>query len=918
MNYKKTTLSLLIALSFGASAQNNIASNTISMDVKSITTSGAPSFVTGQLGIVKNNNKLAVLTTILNTEPSFGYSGKETFKIKRRWVDNLGNEHTRYKQLINGLPVYGTSMTLHTRKASQTTSSNGQSATTQTQSNVYALTGQLAKVKKTKNQAMTSTLSASDILSYANQIGKVHSTPELSYVYKALSSETILAWKVDVSFTNEKELAREFVFFDAETGNVVTRHAKLHSAKSIRTYSLDNSEDQSSFPGRLVCTDNQSCEDQSAQRAHDGAAKVYDYYQTKFGRDGIDDKGMTTISSVHLGNQVNNAYWTGSQIIYGDGDGNQFTDLTKDFDIIAHELTHGVTQKTANLTYQNASGALNEAFSDILGISAEAWKNGASVPHWTLGGDAYTPNIPNDGLRYMNNPTQDNRSKDYYPERTPFESYPTQQNDYGGVHTNSGIANLAYALLVEGGQHPRNKTTAQVPGIGLEKSEKIFYQALTQYLNESSNFSDAREATELAAADLYSESEKTAVSTAWCAVGVGECPTSTPDPTPDSELENGVIVNVSGNAQQVSYFTLEVPTGATNLSIATTGGSGDVDLYVKALSKPTTESYDCRPYQDGNEESCDISDIQSGTYHVMLVGYTDYANVSLKASFDEDDSSTPTNPVITLANSVSTNASGDAGNEQLYQLSVPKNAAGLSFTTTGGSGDVSLYVQATTAPTSQDFECSSSTINSNQESCQINNAQEATYFMLLKGESAYNNVAVTASYTVENDNGIVSLDNNVAITVGGNAQEQTLYSILLPSNATSLNITTTGGSGDVDMYVQFENQPSESSYDCRPYQNGNEESCQFSNVQQGTYFIMLQGFSVYDGVSLTASYTTNSNDGGNDTESCQNIEEWDGAKWYYPEDYVTYGGAKYQALWYSFGYQPDMYANDWKNLGTCE
>ena len=111
---------------------------------------------------------------------------------------------------------------------------------------------------------------------------------------------------------------------------------------------------------------------------------------------------------------------------------------------------------------------LNEAWSDILGVSAEAYKNGASSPSWKLGDEAYTPGVAGDALRYMDDPTEDGQSYDYYPERY------TGTQDNGGVHLNSGIANLAYVLLVDGGSHPRNKTSEQVPSIGLAKAEKIF------------------------------------------------------------------------------------------------------------------------------------------------------------------------------------------------------------------------------------------------------------------------------------------------------------------------------------------------------------------------------------------------------------------------------------------------------------
>src|SRR5207248_565890 len=136
-----------------------------------------------------------------------------------------------------------------------------------------------------------------------------------------------------------------------------------------------------------------------------------------------------------------------------------------------------------NLTYSNESGAINEAMSDIHGEVIESWQRGngdvaagVTSDTWKVGEVIWTPNTPGDALRYMNNPTQDGSSADYYPERY------TGTSDNGGVHSNSGIANLAFYLLSQGGTHPRSKTTVQVPGIGIAKAAQIFYRANTHYL----------------------------------------------------------------------------------------------------------------------------------------------------------------------------------------------------------------------------------------------------------------------------------------------------------------------------------------------------------------------------------------------------------------------------------------------------
>ena len=145
---------------------------------------------------------------------------------------------------------------------------------------------------------------------------------------------------------------------------------------------------------------------------------------------------------------------------YGDGDGVTFIPLSQDADVVAHELTHGVTERTSNLIYQNESGALNEAWSDIFGAMVDRQEGATGADIWLLGEDIYTPGTPGDALRNMADPAVFG-DRDYYPDRY------TGTADHGGVHSNSGIANLAFKLLVTGGTHPRGKTSVNVPAIGL-------------------------------------------------------------------------------------------------------------------------------------------------------------------------------------------------------------------------------------------------------------------------------------------------------------------------------------------------------------------------------------------------------------------------------------------------------------------
>jgi thermolysin len=268
--------------------------------------------------------------------------------------------------------------------------------------------------------------------------------------------------------------------------------------------------------------------------AHTYAGWTYDYYFKRLGRRGLDNKDTPIVSFVHPASRNNigsaslddlgvfylNAFWDGSEMVYGDGlppslslDGHHFDYFSGALDIVAHELTHGVTQYTSDLIYLNESGALNEAFSDIMGNSVEFYfQKVRGHASYLLGEDISTPG----GDRSMSDPRSFG-DPDHYSQRY------TGTDDNGGVHTNSGIANQAFYLAVEGGT---NRTSGlQVSGVSAanrEQIEKVFYRAFTQMMPRTSSFAIARQATIQAARDLYgagSPAER-AVIQAWTAVGV--------------------------------------------------------------------------------------------------------------------------------------------------------------------------------------------------------------------------------------------------------------------------------------------------------------------------------------------------------------------------------------------------------------
>ncbi|GGI15793.1 bacillolysin [Gottfriedia solisilvae] len=270
--------------------------------------------------------------------------------------------------------------------------------------------------------------------------------------------------------------------------------------------------------------------DPAAVSAHINADKVNKYYQTVHKRNSLDGKGMPLISTVHIGSKWNNAAWNGKQMLYGDGDGLTLGSLSGGLDVAGHEMTHGVISNTANLTYQDESGAINESLADIFGALAEMNAAGATSPsEWEMGEDIYTPTREGDGgLRSLSDPSSKRLNPIYGLKNNVYPSIYQDRylgtEDKGGVHINSSINNKAAYLVSEGGTH--NGVT--VTKLGRLTTEKIYYRALTMYLTPSSGFKDMRNAAIQAARDLYPDNKTTgapstqtkAVIAAYDAVGV--------------------------------------------------------------------------------------------------------------------------------------------------------------------------------------------------------------------------------------------------------------------------------------------------------------------------------------------------------------------------------------------------------------
>ena len=262
--------------------------------------------------------------------------------------------------------------------------------------------------------------------------------------------------------------------------------------------------------------------------AHTFSGYTYDYYFKRHGRNGIDDQGLAAVNFVHFiapGRHSNGAFYdsTDNSTNYGDGDGVTFVAFSSSLEVVAHELTHAVTRATSDLIYLNESGALNEAFSDIMGTAVEFFfqppGSERQMADWLLGEDLFIEF--GSAFRSLENPMSVG-DPDHYSIRC-LPPVCTERFDNGGVHINSSIANHAFYLMVDGGVNRTSGIT--VNGLGrnqMDRIESIFYRAFAFYLVPSSGFADARQATLRAASELYGQGspEERVVADGWRAVGV--------------------------------------------------------------------------------------------------------------------------------------------------------------------------------------------------------------------------------------------------------------------------------------------------------------------------------------------------------------------------------------------------------------
>ncbi len=500
-----------------------------------------------------------------------------TLKKVSESTDKLGFTHYKYIQMLNGIEIFGSDITAHSKDRK-----------------VNSITGTIVQTNAVV-PANKAALTPTQIIELGKKASKgqvfmwekdssYFPKPQLLYIKEQLKNPApvyVLAYVVDIYAA--KPIYRANLYFDANTGrllledkiikhidavtNVNTAYSGLQPITASQPTLLDSFELKAGNIGNGIFTydmhngtdyntaimpknfDNTwqypSIRDKAILDAHFGAERTFTYYQSVHGRNSIDDQGMVIKSYVHFDQGMVNAFWDGSQMSYGDGDGVEYNPLTS-LDIVGHELTHGVTEYSAKLVYSSESGALNESFSDIFGTCVEYYAKPGSFS-WKLGDEI---NVNGDPIRDMSNPKSKGQPNTYKGENwDPMEE----------VHTNSGVQNYWFYLLTDGGTGTNdNNDTYTVNGLGFNKAESIAYRTLTVYLTATSNYEDTRDFSIQAAVDLFGacSPEVESVTNAWYAVGVGE------------EFINGVKAKFTSN--KVYSCSVPAPFNFKNKSVNAT------------------------------------------------------------------------------------------------------------------------------------------------------------------------------------------------------------------------------------------------------------------------------------------------------------------------------------------------------------
>lgn len=600
-------LVVLCAVISGAAAQENLRS-----------------LIKGENGRSASNTRLSndqqIMFAPSQAKLLFGMDANADLVLKRTETDQIGFTHYRFYQTWNNIPVENTMYIVHTKNGVLTGMSGSividfdkqmeqRSLNTLTEKKAIDLAIKHVAAQKYAWQ------DADMQTGLKNQTGDMNATyaPTASLVWYSPGDEINprqlrLCYKVDVYAL--QPLSRKYYFIDVQTKKIIGTKDELYYSDATGTAATAYSGSQtihSDFTGssyRLrdltkgngIITLTSAGADytsttanwsltgagQYALDAHYGVSQTYAFYLANFGRNSVDNAGYALTSYVNESATTDNAYWDGTSMHFGNRSSNG-AGITA-IDVDGHELTHGVTQYTSNLNYSNQSGAMNESMSDIFGKSVQFWSKPSDV-NWKLSNDMGWL------IRDMGNPNA------YSQPDTYLGTYwYSGTSDNGGVHTNSGVGNYMFYLLVTGGSGTNDiGNTFTVSGLGLTKADAILYRSETVYLTPTSNYSNWRTACISAATDIYGagSNEVNQVMNSWYAVGIGTAGSSGTCAVavllPATAITNNTATVSWNAASGAASYVLQYKTAASSTwtSVAVAGTSSNLT----GLTPGTTYNY---------------------------------------------------------------------------------------------------------------------------------------------------------------------------------------------------------------------------------------------------------------------------------------------------------------------------------------
>jgi len=469
----------------------------------------------------KVNTESEAINFLLQTkQPTEAVMARSVFSPSRKgfsmidsFKDNLGTTHFKMAQTYDGIEIYGNDVALHSDPNGNVYAVNNTLTTydlDSVQTNGFAVDGKkaislgIASLNLEKESFTAKPTSKLYLYSINEKLTPVYLVTvqfiepypaNMQLFVDAFSGEIIDSYNastdVQGSGTGDSGIQHTFEVTE-DNGQYVLKD----SVRNITTHDGGNGE---VLPGSVVASNTTTFDNSrhgAAVDAHKHLEYTYDFFMDEYYLNSFDGRAAAINATVHHRENYNNAFWNGSQMVFGDGDGKVFDSFAASLDIVAHEFTHAVTTHSSGLEYRNQSGALNESMSDIFGvlIENEFYKDPA---WWEMGEDAFL--LSPGGLRDMRNPELHNQP-------AHMDDYLVTLDDNGGVHTNSGIPNKAFYLIAK--------------EIGLEKAGKIFYRANSAYLLKTASFLDCKNAVAQSAADLYGLSERAIVEKAFTDVGV--------------------------------------------------------------------------------------------------------------------------------------------------------------------------------------------------------------------------------------------------------------------------------------------------------------------------------------------------------------------------------------------------------------